>query len=237
MATHDPRRRRADVDHGQATDQLSPNQHRQHAELGQDAGHARHGHGGHGDHARQFRDRFWLSLALTLPVVAYSEMVQAWLRFTPPQFPGSEWVAPVLGTVVFLYGGQPCLKGGLSEARSRQPGMMLLISMGITVAFGASLANVFGLFDMDFWWELALLIVIMLLGHWLEMRALGQASSALDALAALLPDDAERVSADGRLETVPVTELAVGDVVLVRSGGRVPADGVVVEVPPSWTSR
>ena len=121
-------------------------------------------------------------------------MVQEWLRFTPPQFPGSQWVAPVLGTIVFLYGGRPFLEGGLAELRSRQPGMMLLISLAILVAFGASVATLFGAFDLEFWWELALLIVIMLLGHWLEMRALGQASSALDALAALLPDEAERVT-------------------------------------------
>ena len=185
-------------------------------------------HGGHGDHAAQFRDRFWLSLALTVPVVAYSEMVQEWLGFTPPQFPGSEWVAPVLGTTVFLYGGWPFLQGGLAEARARQPGMMLLISLAILVGFGASAASALGLFDLEFWWELALLIVIMLLGHWLEMRALGQASGALDALAALLPDEAERVSGD-QVETVAVADLAVGDVVLVRPGGRVPADGVVVD--------
>ena len=185
-------------------------------------------HGGHGDHAAQFRDRFWLSLALTVPVVAYSEMVQEWLGFTPPQFPGSEWVAPVLGTTVFLYGGLPFLQGGLAEARARQPGMMLLISLAILVGFGASAASALGLFDLEFWWELALLIVIMLLGHWLEMRALGQASGALDALAALLPDEAERVSGD-QVETVAVADLAVADVVLVRPGGRVPADGVVVE--------
>ena len=185
-------------------------------------------HGGHGDHAAQFRDRFWLSLALTVPVVAYSEMVQEWLGFTPPQFPGSEWVAPVLGTMVFLYGGWPFLQGGLAEARARQPGMMLLISLAILVGFGASAASALGLFDLEFWWELALLIVIMLLGHWLEMRALGQASGALDALAALLPDEAERVSGD-QVETVAVADLAVGDVVLVRPGGRVPADGVVVD--------
>ena len=186
------------------------------------------GHGGHEDHAAQFRDRFWLSLALTVPVVAYSEMVQEWLGFTPPQFPGSQWVAPVLGTTVFLYGGWPFLQGGLAEARSRQPGMMLLISLAILVGFAASAASALGLFDLEFWWELALLIVIMLLGHWLEMRALGQASGALDALAALLPDQAERVDGD-RVETVAVGDLAVGDLVLVRPGGRVPADGVVVE--------
>jgi Cu2+-exporting ATPase len=201
----------------------------QHTGHGQHGGHqAAGGHAGHGDHAAQFRDRFWLSLALTVPVVAYSEMVQEWLGFTPPQFPGSDWVAPVLGTVVFLYGGRPFLEGGLAEARARQPGMMLLISLAILVGFGASAASALGLFDLEFWWELALLIVIMLLGHWLEMRALGQASGALDALAALLPDQAERVAGD-RVETVGVADLAVGDLVLVRPGGRVPADGVVAE--------
>ena len=225
-------------EHRPATDELSPNEHRQHAEPdehggpGGDHGHAAHdqhaGHGGHGDHAAQFRDRFWLSLALTIPVVLYSEMVQEWLGFTPPQFPGSQWVAPVLGTVVFLYGGRPFLEGGLAELRSRQPGMMLLISLAILVAFGASVATLFGVFDLEFWWELALLIVIMLLGHWLEMRALGQASSALDALAALLPDEADLVTGEGT-RTVPIADLEVGDVVLVRPGGRVPADGVVVE--------
>jgi len=192
-------------------------------------GHGEHaGHGGHGDHAARFRDRFWWSLVLSVPVVAYSEMVQDWLGFTPPQFPGSRWVAPVLGTAVFLYGGRPFLEGGLAELRSRQPGMMLLISLAILVAFGASLATVFGAFELEFWWELALLIVIMLLGHWLEMRALGQASSALDALAALLPDEADLATPEGT-RTVPVSDLAVGDVVLVRPGGRVPADGVVVD--------
>ncbi|HKQ00283.1 MAG TPA: copper-translocating P-type ATPase [Actinomycetes bacterium] len=207
-----------------ATDQhTAPDEH------GGPGGHGAHGgHGGHGDHAAQFRDRFWLSLVLTVPVVLYSEMVQEWLRFTPPQFPGSQWVAPVLGTVVFLYGGRPFLEGGLAELRSRQPGMMLLISLAILVAFGASVATVFGVFELEFWWELALLIVVMLLGHWLEMRALGQASSALDALAALLPDEADVVTSTGTTNT-PVGDLTVGDVVLVRPGGRVPADGVVLD--------
>jgi Cu2+-exporting ATPase len=223
-------------DHSPPTGRLSPNEHRQHAEpdehggpAGGHEGHDGHGaHGGHGDHAAQFRDRFWWSLALTVPVVVYSEMVQEWLGFTPPQFPGSAWVAPVLGTVVFLYGGRPFLEGGLAELRSRQPGMMLLISLAILVAFGASVATLFGVFDLEFWWELSLLIVIMLLGHWLEMRALGQASGALDALAALLPDEADLVTPSGT-RTVPIAELAMGDVVLVRPGGRVPADGVVVD--------
>jgi len=155
-------------------------------------------------------------------------MVQAWLGFAVPQFPGSRWVAPVLGTVVFVYGGWPFLEGGLAELGSRRPGMMLLISLAILVAFGASVATVFGVFDLEFWWELSLLIVVMLLGHWLEMRALGQASGALDALAALLPDEADLATPQG-IRTVAIGELAVGDLVLVRPGGRVPADGVVLE--------
>jgi Cu2+-exporting ATPase len=234
MATHDPHGthgaagQRPATDHRPATIERTPNRHH-HTQPDQHTGHGDHGgHGGHGDHAAQFRDRFWLSLVLTLPVVAYSEMVQEWLRFTPPRFPGSGWVAPVLGTVVFLYGGWPFLQGGVQEARARQPGMMLLISLAILVGFGASAASALGLFDLEFWWELALLIVIMLLGHWLEMRALGQATSALDALAALLPDEADLVTPEGA-RTVPISDLTVGDVVLVRPGGRVPADGVVAE--------
>jgi Cu2+-exporting ATPase len=188
------------------------------------------GHGGHGDHAIQFRDRFWITVVLSVPVVVFSEMVADLLGYTPPQFPGAAWISPVLGTVVFLYGGRPFLVGGWSELRSRQPGMMLLISLAISVAFVASWVTTVGIggFDLDFWWELALLVVVMLLGHWLEMRALGEASGALDALAALLPDTAEKVTAGGVVE-VPVAELAVGDVVLVRTGGRVPADGTVAD--------
>lgn len=200
------------------------------AHEGHAAGGAMAGHGGHGDHAAQFKDRFWVSLALAVPVVFFSEMFADLLGYMPPEFPGSTLIAPVIGTVIFLYGGQPFLTGGWSELKSRRPGMMLLISMAITVAFVASWVTTLGIggFDLDFWWELALLIVIMLLGHWLEMRALGAASGALDALAALLPDSAEKVTDDGVVE-IALTDLAEDDVVLVRSGGRVPADGVVID--------
>lgn len=206
--------------------------------------HAAMGHGGmdHGDHAvhtpgqhaghstAMFKNRFWLTLILSIPVVFFSPMVGHLLGYTPPQFPGSEWIPPLLGTVIFLYGGQPFLKGGWQEIRSRQPGMMLLISMAITVAFIASWVTSLGLggFDLDFWWELALLVAIMLLGHWIEMRALGAASGALDALAALLPDEAERVI-DGGTETISIAALGAGDIVLVRSGSRMPADGVITD--------
>jgi P-type Cu2+ transporter len=173
-----------------------------------------------------FRDRFWLSLALTAPIVLYSPMIQEWFGYTAPVFPASEWIAPVLGTVIFVYGGTPFLRGAVQEVRDRQPGMMLLIGMAITVAYLASLATTFGWFDLDFWWELAALITIMLLGHWMELRAVGQARGALAALAELLPDEAELI-VDGEPETVPISSLAVGDLVLVRPGARVPADGVI----------
>jgi P-type Cu2+ transporter len=205
---------------------------------GHGGGKATGGHSGHGEHrghdkhaghsVAMFRDRFWVSLALSVPVVLYSEMIQMWLEFSMPEFIGSAWIAPILGTFVFLWGGWPFILGGFRETRDRQPGMMLLISMAITVAFVASAATTLGLFDLDFWWELALLVTIMLLGHWLEMRAVGQASGALEALAALLPDEAERVR-EGGTQQVSLAELAVGDVVLVRSGSRVPADGEIVE--------
>ncbi|MGA5299856.1 heavy metal translocating P-type ATPase [Nucisporomicrobium flavum] len=197
-----------------------------------DHGHQEHGHGGHDKHAghdpEMFRRKFWLSLLLTVPIVVTSHMVMDWFGYSI-DFPGIGLVGPVLGTVVFVYGGWPFLAGGASEVRDRAPGMMLLISMAITVAYVASLATSFGFFDLDFWWELAALVTIMLLGHWQEMKAIGQAQGALAALAALLPDDAERVTGAGEVERVPVGDLSVGDVVLVRSGGRVPADGRIVE--------
>lgn len=217
-----------------------------HGQAGQEVAQAaHHGHagGGHDKHAghsvSMFRDRFWLSLALTLPVVFYSEMIQEWFGYTAPAFPGSEWIAPILGTIIFFYGGSPFLKGAVQEARDRQPGMMLLIGMAISVAFLASAATTLGWFDLDFWWELAALITIMLLGHWMEMRAIGQARGALAALAELLPDEAERVT-DSGTETVTLADLSVGDVVLVRPGGRIPADGEIasgeVEVDESMVT-
>ncbi|MER0088837.1 heavy metal translocating P-type ATPase [Corynebacterium sp. KPL3927] len=177
-----------------------------------------------------FRSRFWWSLLLSVPVVIFSPMVADLLGYGVPEFTGSSWIPPVLGTIIFIYGGTPFLQGGWSELKSRQPGMMLLIAMAITVAFVASWVTTLGIggFDLDFWWELALLVVIMLLGHWLEMRALGAASSALDALAELLPDEAEKII-DGQAHTVPVSELAVDDIVLVRAGARAPADGTIVK--------
>ena len=191
---------------------------------GAHAGHDRHA----GHSVAMFRDKFWLSLALTIPVVVWSAEVQHWLGYRAPTFPGSQFVPAILGTIVFLYAGSVFVRGAWGELSERRPGMMTLISLAIAVAFIASFAATLGFFEIDVWWELATLITIMVLGHWLEMKAIAQARGALDALAALLPDSAERVTESG-FEKVPLAELRVGDVVLVRPGARVPADGTVVE--------
>src|SRR5580693_9411440 len=197
------------VEHGIAKTRADHNQH---------AGHS----------VAMFRDRFWLSFAPTIPVVFWSSDVQHWFGYSAPSFPGSKFIPAILGTAVFVYGGLVFLRGAWGELADRKPGMMTLISLAIVVAFGTSLAATFGLFEIEVWWELASLITIMVLGHWLEMRAISQARGALNALAALLPDTAERVSG-AEIQTVPLSELRMGDVVLVRPGTRIPADGMVAE--------
>ena len=190
-------------------------------------GHAAHDkHAGHDPEA--FRRQFWIVLALTIPVVIWSHEVMMWLGYTAPVFPGSAWIPAVLGTVIFLYGGKVFLDGARTELGDRQPGMMTLISLAIVVAFIASWAATLGIFEVDVWWELATLITVMSLGHWIEMRSIMQARGALSALAELLPDEAERVT-DGGTETVKLNQLQTGDIVLVRPGGRVPADGEIAE--------
>jgi len=209
-------------DHGARVDAASGAGHHPHGQHGAGAGT----HAGH--HTEAFRRRFWWSLVLTLPVVATSPMVMDWFGYRL-DFAGVDWVGPVLGSVIFLWGGWPFLEGAWRELTVRTPGMMLLIAMAITVAYAASTATSLGAFDLDFWWELAALVTIMLLGHWQEMKALGQAQDALAALADLLPDEAERIGAAGDVGTVPVGDLRAGDLVLVRSGARVPADGEIVD--------
>jgi P-type Cu2+ transporter len=191
--------------------------------------HDHQGHDRHTGHSvAMFRDKFWLSFALTIPTVIWSSEVQHWLEYTAPSFPGSRFIPAILGTIVFVYGGLVFVRGAQAELADHKPGMMTLISMAIIVAFATSLAATFGLFEIDVWWELASLITIMVLGHWLEMQAISQARGALKALAALLPDTVERL--DGtEVQTIPLVELRVGDIVLVRPGTRVPADGAVVE--------
>jgi Cu2+-exporting ATPase len=183
----------------------------------------------HTGHEKKFRNRFWICLALSIPVLIYSPTLQQWLGFTPPTFTGSEWITPVLSVVVFAYGGVPFLQMAVPEIRRRKPGMMTLISLAITVAFVYSLASLFLADGTGFFWELVTLIDVMLLGHWIEMRSVRQASGALQELAKLMPDTAERILPDGDTEEVTVTELQQGDLVLVRPGASVPADGEIQE--------
>ncbi len=202
-------------------------QDQQHQEHGEHSGHG--GHGSHAGHEIMFRDRFWVSLVLSLPVLFFSSAIQNWLGYTAPTFIGSTWITPVLAVVIFVYGGLPFLQMATWELRERQPGMMTLISLAITVAFVYSIATLFVDLGESFFWELVTLIDVMLLGHWMEMRSVRQASGALDELAKLMPDEAERIRADGGTETVSVSDLQAGDKVLVRPGATIPADGDVYE--------
>ena len=214
--------------HAEGADQQGHGGHEHHEGHG---GHGDHGdHGGHEGHVAMFRRLFWIMLALSVPTVLTSGMFADLLGYQLPDVPGLRWVAPVLGTVMYVWGGRPFYTGAVDELRQRRPGMMLLVGMAITVAFLSSMAASLGLLphDLEFWWELALLIVIMLLGHWIEMRSLAQTSSALESLAALLPDETEKVEGD-RTVTVSPADLHVDDVVVVRPGARVPADGEVVD--------
>jgi Cu2+-exporting ATPase len=193
---------------------------------------AQHDHKNHDQHAghnpNMFRQKFWLSLALTIPTMAFSETIQHWFGFTVG-FAGSQYIPAVLGIIIFLYGGLVFLKSARGEIAARKPGMMTLISMAISVAFIYSLLVTLKIVDgMDFWWELASLVTIMLLGHWLEMASVANAQRALDELAKLLPDEAELVTKNGPTK-VPVKELHVGDTILVRPGGQIPIDGRVVK--------
>lgn len=216
-----------------------------HAESHSD--HTHHGghdaHAGHGvmheGHAVLMRNRFLVSLPLTIIVLLYSPMIQNWFGFAMPVFPGSEFIAPLVGTIIFFYGGLPFLGMARQELVLKQPGMMTLISLAITTAYLYSLGIFFfppvdemGMQSgvmMDFFWELATLITVMLLGHWIELRSVGQAQGALRELAKLLPDTAERILASGETETIEASQLRTGDRVLIRPGASIPADGVVVE--------
>ncbi|HRJ75329.1 MAG TPA: heavy metal translocating P-type ATPase, partial [Anaerolineales bacterium] len=186
-------------------------------------------HTDHSGHEELFRKRFWVSLLLSIPVLLYTPMLQMWFGFMMPEFAGSQWIAPLFSIIVFIYGGVPFIQMAVPEIRNRQPGMMLLVSLAISVSFIYSLAALFFNLGEGFFWELVTLIDIMLLGHWVEMRSVRQASGALNALAKLMPDTAEHVMPDGSIHTMPVSSLKLNDLVLVRPGASIPADGVVAD--------
>ena len=188
-----------------------------------------YGHDKHAGHSpNMFKKKFWLSLLLTIPTLLFSHTVQSWLGFELI-FPGSQYIPAIFGTIIFFYGGLVFLKGARGELAAKRPGMMTLISMAITVAFIYSTLVTFRLVSgMDFWWELATLVTIMLLGHWLEMASVESAQGALKELAKLLPDEAELLEHD-KSRTVSVSQLKVGDIILVRPGAQVPVDGIVTK--------
>ena len=201
------------------------------AHAGHDMSQAREhaGHVDHSGHEDMFRRRFWISLLLSIPVLLYTPMLQMWFGFRMPDFPGSQFVMPLFSIIVFLYGGVPFLQMAIPEVRQRQPGMMTLISLAISVSFIYSLATMFVNLGEGFFWELVTLIDIMLLGHWIEMRSVRQASGALNTLAKLMPDTAEHIMPNGDIHTMPVSSLKPGHLVLIRPGASVPADGIVEE--------
>src|SRR3954464_7581866 len=199
-----------------------------HAIMHQHAGHAEHAaHDKHAGHSvAMFRDKFWISLLLTIPTLIWGHMLQRAFGYTPPVIPGARWIPAVFGTAVFLYGGAPFVQGAVRELKDRLPGMMTLIALAIAVAFVFSAAVTLGYPGMPLWEELATLVTIMLLGHWLEMRSISQAQGALGELAKLLPSTALKIR-DGEVQEVPISSLRAGDLVLIRPGARVPADGIV----------
>src|SRR5262249_54737523 len=212
--------------HGPAAPDIAAHDH--HAHDRHESEHGATSHDKHAGHAvEMFRQKFWGTLLFSIPTIIWAPMIQHWFGYEAPGGPAvSRWIPAVFGTLVFAYGGGGFIQGAVSEIRDRLPGMMTLISLAITVAFGFSLAGTFGFPGSDLWWELATLVTIMVLGHWVQMRSISQAQGALKELAKLLPDMAVRIDGE-RMETVPVSDLQIGDVVLVRPGASIPADGVV----------
>jgi Cu2+-exporting ATPase len=209
-----------------AMDHTAHDQHAGHKTMDHNGGDHK-AHVDHTGHEQMFRRKFWVSLVLSIPVIVFSPAIQGFLGFSTPAFTGSQWITPVFSVIVFFYGGLPFLQMAVPELRNRAPGMMTLISLAIIVAFVYSLFALLVSAGSTFFWELVTLIDIMLLGHWLEMRSVRQASGALNELAKLMPDTAERIREDGETEQVPADQLRNGDLVLVRPGGSVPADGEV----------
>lgn len=233
MAHDEPTTVKAEA-HTEHKTHATPTEHKMHGHdahtghgMGKESEHA--GHVDHSGHEDMFRRRFWVSLLLSIPVLLYTPMLQMWFGFTMPNFMGSQWITPVFSIVVFLYGGVPFLQMAVPEIRNRQPGMMTLISLAISVSFVYSLAAAFFNLGEGFFWELVTLIDIMLLGHWIEMRSVRQASGALSTLAKLMPDTAEHIMPDGNIHTMPVSSLRKDHLVLVRPGASIPVDGVVEE--------
>lgn len=227
---HDHMNHDTHAGHEMAKEQMNQEMHNmEHDHTGNDGHEGHSAHVNHAGHEQMFRKRFWVSLFLAIPVLLYSQSIQKWLGFSMPQFAGSRWIVPLFSLIIFIYGGIPFIKMAIPELKNKKPGMMSLISLAISVSFLYSVSTTFYPLGDSFYWELVTLIVIMLLGHWMEMRSVRKASSALDELAKLMPDTAELILEDGKTKTTPTGELKNGDLILVRPGESVAADGKVVE--------
>lgn len=242
MAKHDETKPHAD-DHSPGTGHHGMHEgdstvqeehvHTEHEHNGHDSedhggGHGHHGHGGHEDMVEDFKKRFFISLILTLPILAISPMIQHFMG-VDWRFDNDMYVLFALSTIVFFYGGWPFLVGGIAELKDKAPGMMTLIALAITIAYSYSTFVVFGWDGNQLYWELATLVVIMLLGHWIEMRSIMGASNALEQLVKLMPNEAHRLDDEKQVEDVPLSEIRNKDWVLVKPGEKIPVDGVIVE--------
>ena len=217
------------AEHTHSDHQHDHQQQKSHDHSKSHGGHDHSGHVDHTNHEMMFRSRFWVSLVLTIPVLLFSPAVQGWFNFSTPEFTGSNLIGPIFAIIIFFYGGTPFFQMAVPELKQRQPSMMTLISLAVGVAFIYSIFALFTAAEKSFFWEMATLIDIMLLGHWMEMRSIRQASGALDELAKLMPDTAERILDNGETEEVSVSELQQGDILLIRPGTSVSTDGEIVE--------
>ena len=214
-------------------DLTMPESHEANSSMHAQMDHGQHGnHSAHTDHAgheQMFRRLFWINTLISIPVLLFSPSIQKFIGFTMPAFPGSEWITPLVSLIIFYLGGIPFIKMAIPEIKNREPGMMTLISLSISVALVYSVAALLIPNGDTFFWELVTLIDIMLLGHWIEMRSIRQASGAMNELAKLMPDMAEQILPDGTMKAVPTEALKKGDVILVRPGASVATDGKVLE--------
>lgn len=214
-------------------DMIMPESHEANSSMHDQMDHRQHGnHSAHTDHAgheQMFRRLFWINTLISIPVLLFSPSIQKFIGFTMPAFPGSEWITPLVSLIIFYLGGIPFIKMAIPEVKNREPGMMTLISLSISVALVYSVAALLIPNGDTFFWELVTLIDIMLLGHWIEMRSIRQASGAMNELAKLMPDMAEQILPDGTMKVVPTEALKKGDVILVRPGASVATDGKVLE--------
>jgi len=204
-------------------------EHQNHHDEHHQEDHSSHSHQYHHEHMiADFKKRFYISLILALPIILLSDMIQSFFNYSL-SFAGDHWIELILASIIFFYGGWPFLTGAIDELKQKSPGMMTLIGFAITVAYVYSAATVFGLAGHDLFWELATLIAIMLLGHWVEMKSVSKASDSMESLVELMPQEATKIDQEGNTEVIQASALKKGDHVLIKPGEKIPADGIIID--------